>query len=113
MPEDTPESSITDRMRADWNQRARDDAHYFVAFGGLDQDEAEFLATAADVLRSIEGQLKRLPSSDDRRTWRALEIGCGPGRLIKPLSGHFGEIHGVDVSDEMIRLARERLSDIR
>jgi SAM-dependent methyltransferase len=112
MPEDTPASSVTDRMRADWNQRARDDAHYFVAFGGLDQDEAEFLATAADVLRSIEGQLKRLPSSDDRRTWRALEIGCGPGRLIKPLSRHFGEIHGVDVSDEMIRLARQRLADI-
>jgi SAM-dependent methyltransferase len=112
MPEDNPESSVTDRMRADWNQRARDDAHYFVAFGGLDQDEAEFLATAADVLRSIEGQLKRLPASDDRRTWRALEIGCGPGRLIKPLSRHFGEIHGVDVSDEMIRLARQRLADI-
>ncbi len=31
---------------------------------------------------------------------------------MKPLSRHFGEIHGVDVSDEMIRLARERLSDI-
>jgi len=104
--------SVNDRMRADWNQRAREDAHYFVAFGGLDQDEAGFLATAADVLRSLEGQLKRLPAAANRRAWRALEIGCGPGRLIKPLSRHFGEIHGVDVSDEMIRLARERLADI-
>ena len=40
-------------MRADWNQRAREDAHYYVAFGGRDQDEAEFLATAADVLAVI------------------------------------------------------------
>ena len=103
---------VRDRMRADWNQRAREDAHYYVAFGGLDQSEEEFLATAADVLRSIEGQLKRLPATANRRTYRALEIGCGPGRLVKPLSRHFGEIHGVDVADEMIRLARERLSDI-
>jgi SAM-dependent methyltransferase len=104
--------SVSDRMRADWNQRARDDAHFYVAFGGLDQTEEEFLATAADVLRSIEGQLKRLPATANRRAYRALEIGCGPGRLVKPLSRHFGEIHGVDVSDEMIRLARERLGDI-
>jgi SAM-dependent methyltransferase len=105
--------SVSERMRADWNERARKDAHFFVAFGGRDQTEEEFLATAADVLRSIEGQLKRLPGTANRRTWRALEIGCGPGRLVKPLSRHFGEIHGVDVSDEMIRLARERLGELR
>jgi ubiquinone/menaquinone biosynthesis C-methylase UbiE len=107
-----PVSSVSERMRADWNQRARDDAHFYVAFGGRDQTEEEFLATAADVLRSIEGQLKRLPAKANRRAFRALEIGCGPGRLVKSLSRHFGEIHGVDVSDEMIRLARERLGDI-
>src|ERR1700733_5050553 len=105
------ENSVSERMRADWNQRAREDAHYYVAFGGRDQDEAEFHATATDVLRSIEAQLKRLPGNVNRRARRALEIGCGPGRLVKPLSRHFGEIHGVDVSDEMIKLARQRLSD--
>jgi ubiquinone/menaquinone biosynthesis C-methylase UbiE len=31
---------------------------------------------------------------------------------MKPLSRHFGEIHGVDVSDEMIRWRAERLADI-
>ena len=44
--------------------------------------------------------------------WRALEIGCGPGRLMRPMSRHFVEIHGVDVSDEMIALAKEKLRDI-
>jgi SAM-dependent methyltransferase len=102
-------TGVSDRMRSDWNQRAREDPHYYVAFGGRDQDEATFLATAADVLRLLEGELRRLPQAADRR---ALEIGCGPGRLIKPLSRHFSEIHGVDVSDEMIRLARERLRDV-
>jgi SAM-dependent methyltransferase len=106
------ENSVSERMRDDWNQRAREDAHYYVAFGGRDQDEAGFLATAGDVLPYIETQLKRLPAKANRRAWRALEIGCGPGRLMKPLSRHFGEIHGVDVSDEMIRIARQRLADV-
>jgi len=109
---DSDQNSVSERMRADWNERAREDAHYYVAFGGRDQDEAEFEATAADVLRSIEAELKRLPGQANRRAWRALEIGCGPGRLMKPLSRHLGEIHGIDVSDQMIRLARERLADI-
>lgn len=109
---DPIEPSVSERMRADWNQRAREDAHYYVAFGGRDQDEKGFDATASDVVPSLENELKRLPKDANRRAWRALEIGCGPGRLMKPLSRHFGEIHGVDVSDEMIRIARERLAAI-
>lgn len=99
-------------MRADWNERAREDAHYYVAFGGRDQDQAGFDATAEGVLPHLELELKRFPKSANRRAWRALEIGCGPGRLMKPLARHFGEIHGVDVSDEMIQLARQRLGGV-
>jgi len=99
-------------MRADWNQRAREDAHYYVAFGRRDQDDNEFLSTAADVIRDLEGELKRLPPEMPLSSRRALEIGCGPGRLMRPMSRHFGEIHGVDVSDEMIAQARQKLRDI-
>lgn len=106
------EANVCERMRADWNQRAREDAHYYTAFGRRNQSEEEFLATGADVVRSLEWELKRLSASADPRSRRALEIGCGPGRLMLPLSRHFGEIHGVDVSDEMVRLGRERLRDI-
>ncbi len=109
---DVPISNVSEQMRADWNQRAREDAHYYVAFGSRNQDEEGFLKTALDVVGAIEWEFKRFPKDSNRRAWRALEIGCGPGRLMKPLSPHFGEIHGVDVSDEMIRIARERLRDI-
>jgi len=104
--------NVSERMRAEWNQRAREDAHFYVAFGARDQDEAAFAETVANVLPRIEDELKRFPKESGTPTRRALEIGCGPGRLMKPLSRHFAEIHGVDVSDEMIRLARERLRDI-
>lgn len=98
---------IHEQMRSEWNERARQDAHYFVAFGRRDQDDEEFFATAADVVRELEFELKRLP---ERR--RALEIGCGPGRLLRPMSRHFEEIHGIDVSDEMIARAREKLRGV-
>ncbi|MGA3025522.1 MAG: class I SAM-dependent methyltransferase [Bryobacteraceae bacterium] len=102
--------SVGERMRKDWNRRAREDANYYVAFGRRKQDETEFLATGAYIVEKMEDELKRLPAGANRRSWRALEIGCGPGRLMKPLSRNFGEIHGVDVADEMIALARERLA---
>lgn len=98
---------VLDRMRSDWNERASEDAYYYVAFGRREQNDDEFFATASDLVKGLVADFKRLPGRD-----AALEIGCGPGRLMRPLSRYFGEIHGVDVSDEMIRLARERLRDV-
>lgn len=100
-----------ERMREDWNLRARLDAHFFVAFGRRNQSGDEFFATAAEQVRALEAELKRLPPAP-WRSRRALEIGCGPGRLMRPMSHHFGEIHGVDISDEMIEIARKNLTSI-
>jgi SAM-dependent methyltransferase len=104
-------NEIHDRMRDDWNSRAREDAKYYVAFGRRDQGDDEFFDSGSEMVTSFTNELKRLPPAN-RRARRALEIGCGPGRLLKPLSRHFGEIHGVDISDEMINLARTNLRGI-
>ena len=105
------EPLVNERMRAEWNERAREDANYFVAFGRREQDTEEFFATGEGLVRELESELKRLPAGEPARR-RALEIGCGPGRLLRPLSRHFGEIHGIDVSDEMIARARENLRGV-
>ena len=99
-------------MRDDWNARAREDASYYVAFGRRDQEPEEFFATAEEVVKGLQWELRRMPADANRRAWRALEIGCGPGRIIRPMSKVFGEIHGVDVSDEMIARARANLQGI-
>lgn len=99
-------------MQREWNERAREDANFYVAFGRREQDEEEFFATAREMAMALERELKRLPRTSNTRCRRALEIGCGPGRLMRPLSRHFGEIHGVDVSDEMIARARKNLASI-
>ena len=98
-------------MRADWNARAQEDAYYYVAFGRRSQADDEFDSTAEEVVAGLLHELKRIPTSHPRSR-RALEIGCGPGRLLKPMSAYFGEIHGVDVSDAMVARARERLAAI-
>ena len=37
-----------------------------------------------------------------------LDVGCGHGALIRQLAGHAASLTGVDLSPEMIRVARER-----
>jgi 2-polyprenyl-3-methyl-5-hydroxy-6-metoxy-1,4-benzoquinol methylase len=38
---------------------------------------------------------------------RALDFGCGVGRLTRPMTNRFASVHGVDVSASMIEKARE------
>ncbi|MBZ5581693.1 MAG: class I SAM-dependent methyltransferase [Acidobacteriia bacterium] len=103
--------SLLEQMREDWNRRAREDANFYVAFARRRQDDRDFLASAAEVVGILEQEFVRLPPAPAAGR-RALEIGCGPGRLMLPMSRHFGEIHGIDISGEMIAMARERLRDV-
>lgn len=102
---------IIQRMREEWNRRARKDAYFYAAFGRRHQDDGDFLASGAETVAKLQEEFVRLPEAS-RQSWRALEIGCGPGRLMLPLSRYFSEIHGVDISDEMVGIARENLKDI-
>jgi hypothetical protein len=85
------DSNVLDRMRQDWNERAREDPHYYVAFGRREQDDAEFFASAADVVRGLRAEARHLRSAGGSlpRHPKALEIGCGPGRIMRPLSADF------------------------
>ncbi len=103
--------SLSKRMSSDWNRRARSDAPYYVALGNRGQSWEEFLRGGEDIVLGLERELSRLRTPDGEPR-RALEIGCGPGRLMYPLSRRVGEIHGVDVSAEMVRLAERNLTGI-
>jgi SAM-dependent methyltransferase len=103
---------IEEKMRSDWNDRARSDAYYYVASGRRHQNQEEFLSTGASIVPFLEATLNRVQTETAPNARRILEIGCGPGRLMLPLSRIVGEVHGIDVSDEMISLAQESLRDI-
>ena len=104
-------ASLVHRMRADWNSRAIEDARYFIAFGQRNQNDQEFNATAAGVVARIRRDFSWLQDASVRSR-RILEIGCGMGRIMRNLADDCGEIHGVDISDEMIRLGQKWLAAI-
>jgi cyclopropane fatty-acyl-phospholipid synthase-like methyltransferase len=88
-------------MRADWDRRARENAPFYVCTTASDSP-ASFAESGERDLR--EHVLDGLTVSRD---WRVLEIGCGVGRLVKPLSRRVARVVGADVSEEMLRRARD------
>jgi ubiquinone/menaquinone biosynthesis C-methylase UbiE len=100
-------------MKHEWDDRARQDAKWFINTLRLQQTEEEFDQTGAfEVHRLVMVDLPFLTRRRDPKTLRVLEIGCGAGRMTKHLAAIFGEVTGVDVSGEMIRQARERLATV-
>ena len=101
---------ISRKMRKDWDRRARINALHYVNTGRTDWDETEFFATGeANVRDQILNELESICHGRDPATMRVLEIGCGVGRMTRALAATFGEVHGVDVSSEMVRRASEFL----
>lgn len=66
-------------------------------------DEAEFFATGEREIAHVLGRLDEL--GIERPTGRALDFGCGVGRLTLALADRFDHVDGVDISPEMIALA--------
>lgn len=98
-------------MKHEWDDRARQDAKWFINTLRLQQSEEEFDQTGVfEVHRLVMADLPLLTGGLDPKTLRVLEIGCGAGRMTRHLASVFGEVVGVDVSGEMIRQARERLA---
>ena len=68
-------------------------------------DVEEFLRTGEEEIEEVMRQVSRLAPSLRRR--RALDFGCGVGRLTQPLARHFDEATGVDIAPSMIRMAEK------
>lgn len=101
---------VTRKMRRDWDARARDNASHFVNSRQSEWDAEEFLATGEDTVRDeILCDMDNICQSKSPGDMRVLEIGCGVGRVTRALAKVFGEVHGVDISGEMIARARETL----
>jgi ubiquinone/menaquinone biosynthesis C-methylase UbiE len=97
------------RHEQDWNELAELDPYWVILttsgkrFGGWDSDE--FFATGppeVDGLMNRAGQLGH-PEQHER----ALDFGCGLGRVTRALAAHFEECVGVDISEGMVKGARE------
>jgi SAM-dependent methyltransferase len=96
-------------IREGWNHAAREDAMFNIItlpeYSNGRWPEREFFRHGR---REIDALLDRLDDLELRgpRRKQALDFGCGIGRLTQALHPEYKQVIGVDISDEMIRLAR-------
>jgi ubiquinone/menaquinone biosynthesis C-methylase UbiE len=104
---------IERKMREDWDQRARENARYYVNTERNDWTDDQFFRSGEQtVMEEILTDMTNICQGIWPRRMRVLEIGCGAGRVTRALAQIFGEVHAVDVSGEMVKLARQALSDL-
>jgi len=99
-------------MRREWDERARINARHFIATGKPEWTLEDFVESGRENVRAeILTDMQNICQGRDPKQMRVLEIGCGAGRLTRALAEVFGEVHGVDLSGEMVKLAQETLRD--
>lgn len=105
-PEDLRGASRTATMREAWNQMADENAMHHIASEERNWTLSDFFASGErDVTRYLDPVLARLGFNPQGK--RALEIGCGVGRMTFSLAKRFSEVDALDISPEMIRRAKE------
>lgn len=86
-----------------WNTKAATMGGALLAVDGSSSERVA-LATGAYTAAQVHAALD-LCSGD-----RVLELGCGVGRIGLPLASRVAGWHGVDIADNMVARARERLA---
>jgi ubiquinone/menaquinone biosynthesis C-methylase UbiE len=92
-------------MERFWDARAREDAFYFVDSRlkyGAPEQEAFWAGGEAALARLLEVLGAEIPPGQV-----VVDIGCGLGRLTRPLARGAARVIGVDLSNEMLERARE------
>jgi ubiquinone/menaquinone biosynthesis C-methylase UbiE len=107
------DSELLSKMQREWDERARENARFYVNTAQENwKDEDFFESGRKTVQEEILTDMINICQGKDPKQMRVLEIGCGVGRVTRALGEVFGEVHGVDVSGEMIRQARESAAGI-
>ena len=96
-----PTSGDVERMRASWDERAREDPMFFIDSDRRDWD-AEAFARSGE--RFVAEALAWAEVAGGGR--RALDLGCGLGRIAAALAPAYERVDAVDISPEMVRRAR-------
>ena len=103
-----------ERHRQDWERLAEVDAMWAVLTApgrkGGRWDAEEFLATGETEIGEVLATAERLGLP--ARSERALDFGCGVGRLTRALGKRFGHALGLDISAGMIEQAQRLNADV-
>ena len=111
-----PNTSTDFRMKKEWDARAKMDTLCAIATEHS-QNEDDFWKSGIDEIKSILGvngsRFEKIVYQKDPKKMRVLEIGCGIGRLLIPMSSIFGQAIGVDVSKLMIHKGKKYVENLQ
>jgi len=98
------------KLKSDWDCLGNEDPFWAILTHpdkvGRKWEIEEFFSTGKAEITSLMKEIGQLALPEMDRH-KALDFGCGVGRLSVALSEHFNEVVGVDISPSMVRLARE------
>ncbi len=102
-------TASVERLRSRWDEHGRNDPMWAVLTepgkSGGRWDAGDFFAHGKSEIAQLMKRLEELGVADHRR--RALDFGCGVGRLTNALADYYEHVDGVDISAEMARQAAE------
>ncbi len=99
-----------ERVQRTWNYLAQRDALWSICTDpsrtGGKWDAESFFATGEAEIEVVLAHLRRL-GLEPHGAGRALDFGCGAGRLTRALTTRFDQCIGVDISASMLELAKQ------
>lgn len=110
-----PTLPVDIKMKKEWDARAKFDTLFVISTEHSENYE-DFWQSGIDDTKSILGldssRFEKIIHQKDPKKMRILEIGCGIGRLLIPMSKIFGQVIGIDISSEMIHKGKKYIEDL-
>ena len=91
-----------------WERFAQDDPYTYILTSLKSNDPSEFWQSGH---QTVQQELLPLIETHRVAPGIAMELGCGVGRLLFPLSSHFREVVGADIAESMIHRAQRFAAD--
>ena len=110
-----PDTPVNIKMKKEWNERAKMN-HLFVIATNHSESEEDFWESGITECNMILGKdtsrFQNIIKNKEPSKMNVLEIGCGIGRLLIPMSKIFQNASGIDISSEMVRIGKEKAEGI-
>lgn len=103
-------AAVEQTMRDYWDAKARENAMFYI-HSELDYahcDPEEFWRSGQENLERTLGLFDDQVRAEDH----VVEIGCGMGRMTRPLAQRARKVIALDVSEEMVHRAQQALADL-
>ena len=88
-----------------WNP----DEHYKSQRVAVEYDKRRFSSVSGRVFNYLEKRMVGKCFHGVAKTQKIVDVPCGTGRLAEVLLAHGYSVHGMDISEEMLAVARQRL----